>query len=48
VLLALCGSTAIITTLFNRFLVAIWVSSREEGNANFWQRRPFLSHVLTG
>jgi hypothetical protein len=48
VLLALCGSTAIITLSLTEFLLAIEGVFRRGGQCNFGQRRPLLSHNLTG
>ena len=48
VLLALCGSTAISTSSFKEFLLAIGGFGWRGGQCNFGQRRPLLSHNLTG
>ena len=48
VLLALCGSTAIITSSLKAFLLAIGDVFRRGGQCNFGPRRPLLSHNLTG
>jgi len=48
VLLALCGSTAISTSSFKGVPPAIQGSLRRGGQCNFGQRRPLLSHNLTG
>ena len=47
VLLALCGSTAIITSSLTSYLLATG-STWRGGQCNFRQRRPLLSHILTG
>src|SRR6266480_5620531 len=44
VLLALCGSTAIITSSLKELLLAIRGVFRRGGQCNFRQRRPLLSH----
>ena len=48
VLLALCGSTAISTSSLTGFLLAIGDCCWRGGQCNFGQRRPLLSHNLTG
>ena len=48
VLLALCGSTAIITALLTSSSSQIRGTVRRGGQCNFWQGRPLLSHNLTG
>lgn len=47
-LLALCGSTAIITSSFKEVPLGHRGFSWRGGQCNFWQRRPLLSHNLTG
>jgi hypothetical protein len=48
VLLAFCGSTAIITSSLKGVPPGHRDLFRRGGQCNFWQRRPLLSHNLTG
>jgi hypothetical protein len=48
VLLALCGSTAIITSSLKGVPPGHRDLFRRGRQCNFWQRRPLLSHNLTG